>query len=135
MLIVQNFTENPNLQTFLRFEIFYFGVVVKVEHTAKACNIKIMYATMSLHSVNITLKETQILNRKPETVTKTKTKASLLCYYCKSNAVAGTNEERGHYLSNKTKYPKNFIEWLDRDTEERACKAQEPKSRKIPRQL
>ena len=62
------------------------------------------------------------MNGKPETVTITKTKASLLC---KSNAVAGTNEERRHYLSDKTKYPKNFIEWLNRDTEESARKAQE----------
>ena len=100
----------------------YYGVVVKVEHTAKNCTIKVVYATMSLHSTNSTLKETQILNGKPETVTTTKTKASLLC---KSNAVAGTNEERRHYLSDKTKYPKNFLEWLDLDTEESARKAQE----------
>ena len=94
----------------------YYGVVVNVEHTAKACTIKIVYATMILHSTNITLKETQILNGKAETVVITKTKASLLC---KSNAVAGTNEERRHYLSDKTKYPKHFIQWLNRDTEER----------------
>ena len=100
----------------------YYGVVVKVEHNAKACSIKVVYATMSLHSTNSTPKETQILNGKPETVTITKTKASLLC---KSNAVAGTNEERRHYLSDKTKYPKNFLEWLDLDAEESARKAQE----------
>jgi len=103
----------------------YYGVVVKVEHTAKSCTIKVVYASMSLHSTNSTLKETRILNGKHETVTTTKTKASLLC---KSNAVAGTNEERRHYLSDKTKYPKNFIEWLNRDTEESARKAQEPQA-------
>ena len=94
----------------------YFGVVVKVEHTVKACTIRIVYATMICHSTNTTLNETQILNGKAETIVVTKTKASLLC---KSNAVAGTNEERRHYLSDKTKYPKHFIQWLNRDTEER----------------
>ena len=73
------------------------------------------------HSTNITLKETQILKGKAETVTKTK--ASLLC---KSNPVAGTDEERRHYMSDKAKYPKKFIEWLNQDTEDRARTALEP---------
>ena len=103
----------------------YYGVVVNVEHTAKACTLRIVYATMMPHSTNITLKETQILKGKAETVVITKTKASLLC---KSNPVAGTNEERRHYMSDKAKYPKKFIEWLKGDTEESARTALEPQA-------
>jgi hypothetical protein len=101
----------------------YYGVVVNVEHTAKACTLRVVYATMIPHSTNITLKETQILKGKAETVVITKTKASLLS---KSNPVAGTDEERRHYMSDKAKYPKKFIEWLNQDTEDRARTALEP---------